>query len=261
MRRQASADATDGSQSPPPRRALKTALLIVATTLLAVTALVFAWGARRYQQGVELAQRTREQYRTLDAEFPFTPPAAGQAIPDARWQALLRVRRRIQDQAPPALRQTLHALLGASSFKDPALYSRLMAGIPLLARTLGEQVSGLRTEQMSAREYQWLLGLAINGALRGRSRFPAGQGYWGVLEQVARLSREGGAGPAGAAETAAFYEKQYPGAPSPGAPVLDALQNPDEAAYALDLLLASAQWAGIEGPSPDGIMRRLLPQR
>jgi len=67
-----------------------------------VLAVVFAWASRRYQQFVELARHTTGAIRHAQREFPFTPPAAGQAIPTPAWQALLRVRRRILDQAPPS---------------------------------------------------------------------------------------------------------------------------------------------------------------
>lgn len=261
-----------GAATPrPARRPVKIILITLVVLLLAGLAGVFVWVANRYQQGIELAKKAREEYGALNARYPFQPPAAAQAPASAptpappkndRWAAAWRVREAAQAKVSPRLRQTLQGLLGVRSLTDPAVYRALASGIPLLQPPLAAQLEALGREQMSAREYQWRLGLALVRAMENPARSPVGAGYWEVLKQLQRVTHADGE-PGNDVEAKAVYEffrKAYGSAAAPPqAP--EALGAPDAAACALDLLMVAAQWAAPDAQNPEGILRRLLPKR
>lgn len=259
--------APDAATPRSPRRPIKIILITLVVLMLAGLAGVFVWMANRYQQGIELAKKAREQYGALNARYPFQPPAAAQAPQaappkDDRWAAAWRVREAAQGKVSPQLRQTLQRLLAVRSLTDPSVYRALAAGVPQLQGPLAAQLEALGREQMSAREYQWRLGLAVVRAMENPTRNPAGAGYWKVLEALQRVTHAD-AEAGNDVDARAVYEflrKAYGAAAAP-AEAPQALNAPDEAACALDLLMVAAQWAAPEGQKPDSLLRRLLPKR
>lgn len=245
-----------------PRSRMKTILIALVILILAVVVGVALWTTGRYQQSVAVAKKAQEQYASLNKQFPFAPPGSGKTLPAARWQALLRVHERVQRQASPELRRNLSLLLEGASLKDPRLYAELLAGIPRLQPLLNEQYSALLTEQMSAREYQWMLGLVLVKVLEAPERYPDGAGAWSVLKKLERLTHAD-ADPGNdvdAQKVFDFFRATYRDAPAPDAATLQALGTPDEPASAIDLLMAAAQWAAPEGAPSEGMLRNLLPR-
>jgi hypothetical protein len=244
------------------RRPLKTLFIILALIILGVVTLVSIWTARRYQQAVELAKRTREQYGTLNTSYAFTPPLPGRLPPAGRWQAMLRVRGELQRQTPPGLLQRLDSLLQARSLRDPAVYHALLEGVPQLGELLTAQINALRREQMSSHEYQWMLGLGIVKVMESSAKSPSSDGTWQTLEQLERLTHaDTDQGNDLDAQTVLEYlREKYRGAAEPSPEVLATLRERGEAACAIDLALVMLQWTAPAEKAPEGLLRKLLPR-
>lgn len=220
-------------------RSLKKTLTILSILLLGLLAVVLIWAARRYQNLVGFGKHVQEQVQSINKAYPFTPPPTGSSPLHARISAMLRVRERMLARVDPAIEEELQQLLKASDKKDPMLLFDLSSLAVSLKPVFDEQMTALRLEQMSVREYQWLLGLVIYQAMASPTKHGAGAAYWKILRQAERLSGQTGGG-INADRAFHLLQKEYNGDAMDAHNLADQLHQPGLAPYALDWTVLAA---------------------
>src|SRR5258706_12019007 len=80
--------------------------LIIGGTLLAIVlagvVFVGAWAVHALHRFELLRREIRSSYQALNAEYPFSPPAATSAIPTQRFDAYLRIHNALMDSISPS---------------------------------------------------------------------------------------------------------------------------------------------------------------
>ncbi|MFH1742185.1 MAG: hypothetical protein ABIH23_24540 [bacterium] len=141
--------------------------ILVAILLIAGGAGLFAYKMHGFGKEIQKAYRqVVENYKALDAQYPFEPPEDG-ILAETRLDAFLRIRSEIAMQAKGQREQLETAAKEVGrQFKDPGVMSKIrgartvktLVGVAVnMASEIGkEHIRLLETEDMSVKEYQWL---------------------------------------------------------------------------------------------------------
>lgn len=211
---------------------------LIVSVLIVAVACALLWAGHRYQALIELGKDTGQRYAASETAHPFTAPGPTQAIDPGRWEAMFAVREKVKGKITPGMDRLVKRLSNEQKPSPMAAASDLMSLSGDLQALVDTHLAALQEQSMSASEYAWLLGLAVNGSLAEGDDSPAGQAYRDILATVERLSRanENPRDDIDTAKALQAFRHAYDGR-TPDKPwVVEELIANDPTVYVLDLL-------------------------
>ncbi len=227
------------------RRIIKYFLILLSIVLM-IGGSLFVWGAYRFQSLVKMGQNAQQQVATVNKEYPYQKPTAGNAVENQRWEILFKVRQQVLANVSLAVRQSSRDALAAQSYNQWSLAKAFLPLAADLQKMANAGIEELRKEHMSLNEYQWLLGLAVREAINHPDQYPAGAGYREVLEKLEKMSRANkvASDDVSTDQIMHLLNSAYEGHSLNDPRIPNHLQSQDQAEYMLDLIVVVSQWTG-----------------